>query len=198
VWFVRRAVVFSFRVMLVVIGGNLVARAPPPSLFLRRFSRMTGELLFPAIGDLNGDSRPDLAVANDGANTVSVLLGNGNGTFGAKVDYGTGIIPRSVAIGDVNGDTRPDLAVANASSGTVSVLLGNGNGTFGAKVDYGTGISPRSVAIADVNGHSRVVLPWRTTAPTRCRCFWATATARSPRRSTTAPGSLPDRWRSGT
>src|SRR5690242_1372303 len=55
-----------------------------------------------AIGDLNGDGRPDLVVANDNANTVSVLLGNA--TFGAKTDFATGSLPISVAIGDLNGD----------------------------------------------------------------------------------------------
>ena len=52
-----------------------------------------------------------------------MLLGNGDGSFGTKTDYGTGRSPRSVAIGDVNGDGRPDLAVANENSNTVSVLL---------------------------------------------------------------------------
>ena len=81
-----------------------------------------------AIGDLNGDGKPDLAVANYGSNTVSVLLGNGDGGFGAKTDFATGSDPYSVAIGDLNGDGKPDLAVANSSSNTVSVLLGNGDG----------------------------------------------------------------------
>jgi len=110
-----------------------------------------------AIGDLNGDGRPDLAVANSGflANTVSVLLGNGDGTFGSKTDFGTGGGSSSVAIGDLNGDGRPDLAVANESFFTVSVLLGNGDGTFGSKTDFGTGASPKSVAIGDLNGDAR-------------------------------------------
>src|SRR2546425_244962 len=98
-----------------------------------------------AIGDLNEDGKPDLAVANLSANTVSVLLGNGDGTFGAKTDYGTRSNPNSVAIGDLNGDGKPDLAVANYSSNTVSVLLGNGDGTLGAKTDFSTGSNPNSV-----------------------------------------------------
>src|SRR2546426_653398 len=77
-----------------------------------------------AIGDLNGDGRADLATANStfSSNTVSVLLGTGDGSFGAKTDYGTGSDPRSVAISDLNGDGKPDLAT-NSSSNTVSVLL---------------------------------------------------------------------------
>src|SRR6266571_3307218 len=108
-----------------------------------------------AIGDLNGDGRPDLAVANLNSNTASVLLGNGAGGFGAKTDFATGAGSVSVAIGDLNGDGRPDLAVANASANTVSVLLGNGAGSFGAKNDFTTGANPQSVAIGNLNGDGK-------------------------------------------
>src|SRR5439155_1201390 len=108
-----------------------------------------------AIADFNADGRPDLAVANTGSNTVSVLLGNGDGTFGPKTAFGTGSTPFSVAIADLNADGRPDLAVANAGSNTVSVLFGNGDGTFGTKTDFGTGSVPFSVAIADLNADGR-------------------------------------------
>ena len=74
-----------------------------------------------AIGDLNGDGRQDLAVANNGSNSVSVLLGSGGGLFGTRADYGTGAGPHAVAIGDLNGDGHADLAVANGSSNTGSV-----------------------------------------------------------------------------
>jgi predicted lipoprotein with Yx(FWY)xxD motif len=118
-----------------------------------------------AIGDLNGDGKPDLAIANQSSNTVSVLLGNGGGTFGARTDYGTGTNPTSVAIWDLNGDGEPDLAVTNYNSGSVSVLLGNGNGTFGAKTDYETGINPTSVAIGDLNGDGKPDLAVTNSAP---------------------------------
>ena len=77
-----------------------------------------------AIGDVNGDGKPDLVVANYGSNTVSVLLGDGTGGFGAKTDFATGSWPWSVAIGDVSGDGTSDLVTANYSASTVSVLLG--------------------------------------------------------------------------
>jgi hypothetical protein len=108
-----------------------------------------------AIGDLNGDGKPDLATANEGSSAVSVLLGNGDGTFRAKTDFGTGSAPLSVAIGDLDGDGTPDLATANESVSTVSILLGNGDGTFGAKTDFGTGMWPYSVAIGDLNGDGK-------------------------------------------
>ncbi len=90
-----------------------------PSLFLaaQNFATDT-EPLSVAVGDFNGDGRPDLAVANFGSNSVSVLLGNGNGTFQAAQNFTTGSNPASVAVGDFNGDGRLDLAVANDSSET--------------------------------------------------------------------------------
>jgi len=74
-------------------------------------------------GDFNGDGKLDLATANLDANTVSVLLGNGNGTFQTKVDDPVGDAPASVTTGDFNGDGKLDLAVANGAGNTVSVLL---------------------------------------------------------------------------
>jgi len=108
-----------------------------------------------AIGDLNGDGKPDLVTANYGSNTVSVLLGDGNGTFGAKSDFATGSNPYSVAIGDLNGDGKSDLAVTNEHDGTVSVLLGHGDGSFGPRTDFATGPYPHAVAIGDLNGDGK-------------------------------------------
>jgi hypothetical protein len=69
-----------------------------------------------SIGDLNGDGKPDLAVANNSSNSVSVLRNLGNGTFSAKADYATGSVPRAVAAGDIDGDGRPDLVIANSGT----------------------------------------------------------------------------------
>src|SRR2546426_245451 len=77
-----------------------------------------------AVGDFNGDGKPDLAVANYDSTTVQVLLGNGDGTFRTALTFGAGSSPRSVAVGDFNGDGEPDLAVANSGSNTVSELRG--------------------------------------------------------------------------
>ena len=83
-----------------------------------------------AIGDLNGDGNLDLAVANSSSNNVSVLLGNGDGSFQSAVNYGAGDGPCSVAIGDLNGDGDLDLAVANRISDNVSILINTGDGKF--------------------------------------------------------------------
>ncbi len=83
-----------------------------------------------AIGDVNGDGKPDIVIANAGNNTVSVLLSNGNGTFQAQQTFATGIQPISVGVDDLTGNGKPDLVVANALSYTVSVLLNSANGNF--------------------------------------------------------------------
>src|SRR5262249_42858225 len=111
-----------------------------------------------AVGDFNGDGVQDLAVANvvtlpnSFDSSVSVLLGNGDGTFQSAVNFGAGRAPVSVAVGDFNGDGVQDLAVANAVSNDVSVLLGNGDGTFQSAVNFGAGTNTVSVAVADFNG----------------------------------------------
>src|SRR2546429_398815 len=87
-----------------------------------------------AVGDFNGDGNPDLALANEGSANVSVLLGNGDGTFQVTVNYGAAMNPNSVAVGDFNGDGKSDLVVAYSGSANVSVLLGTGTGTFEAAV----------------------------------------------------------------
>jgi hypothetical protein len=107
-----------------------------------------------AAGDLNGDGKTDLVTANGASDSVSVLLGNGDGTFGPRTDFATGADPRSVAIGDLNSDGKADLVTANYS-GSVSVLLGHGDGTFGPKNDYPVGQWANSVVIGDVNGDHR-------------------------------------------
>jgi Bacterial Ig-like domain (group 3)/FG-GAP-like repeat/Cep192 domain 4/FG-GAP repeat len=109
-----------------------------------------------AAGDFNGDGKLDLVAANFGGTTVSVLLGNGDGTFQAMKGYAAGSRPISVAVGDFNGDGMLDLVVVNnLTTGTVSLLAGNGDGTFRAPVTFGVGTSPRSVAVADFNGDGK-------------------------------------------
>jgi hypothetical protein len=103
------------------------------------------------VGDVDGDGRPDIVTTNSTANTVSVLLGDGDGTFRARTDFATSGHPTSIDLGDVNGDGSVDLVTANTTPNTVSVLMGNGDGSFQPKVDYGTGSLPYTVIVEDVD-----------------------------------------------
>src|SRR5271166_2493703 len=103
-------------------------------------------------GDFKGDGRTDLAVANAGSNDVSVLLGNGDGTFQNQKTYAVGTEPSALVAGHFNRDGRTDLAVANYGSNDVSVLLGNGDGTFQNQVRYAAGFGPSAIVAGDFNG----------------------------------------------
>ncbi len=105
-----------------------------------------------AVGDVNGDGKPDILAANDGTGQVSFLLGNGNGTFQALRIIPAGSTIDAMAVGDLTGDGKLDLVVANQYSASVTVVLGNGNGTFQAQHTFATGAYPDSVSVADVNG----------------------------------------------
>jgi hypothetical protein len=109
--------------------------------------------IFVAAADLDGDGHPDLATANAEGDTVSVFLGNGDGTFAARVDYPGGDHPSWVHVADLDKDGDPDLAVANYYSFGVSVFLGNGDGTFAPRTDHPAGVgSLHAVLSGDFNG----------------------------------------------
>ena len=115
-----------------------------------------------ALADLNGDGKLDVALSDgDGlsfGNSMSIYLGNGDGTFGARqvVSLGTGTIaPIGIAAADVDGDGDVDLAVACDAVGAVILLRNNGNGTFAAPVSFAVGNYSDDVAAGDLNGDSR-------------------------------------------
>jgi FG-GAP-like repeat/FG-GAP repeat len=136
------------------------AGAPTPSFAATRLLAASLDPSAVAIGDLNGDAKPDLAIANsfedadeedEIGGTISIRLNRGDGTFEPRRDYETGAGPVSVAIGDLDGDRKPDLATANAFSGSVSVLLNGGDGSFRTRREYETGDGTVSITIADLD-----------------------------------------------
>ena len=116
-----------------------------------------------ANGDLDGDGKADLVVANSVSNTVSIYKNASSEagviSYETKLDYATGAGPFSVSIGDLDGDTRPDLAVANTGDNTVSVLrntsAGAGAISFASRIDFPTGSSPIAVSIGDLDADGK-------------------------------------------
>ena len=148
--------------LLVALAGPALAAAK----FLPARYYPTGP--FPvsaASADFNGDGRDDLATANRDSNgqvnpdTVSVLLANADGTFGAKRDFPSGgTSPRSVKSADFDADGDKDLAVAHFDDDKVSVLRNDGTGTFGAPQNYPVPGCPSSVEAADLTGDGKADL----------------------------------------
>ena len=147
--------------------------ATPGSLSSASFARSTdfntASASYPystAVADINGDGKPDLIVANNLSNTVSVLLNQSvpgaiaSSSFGSRMDFATGAGPRAVMAGDVDRDGKTDLVVACEKANALSVLLNrsapSGNAAFTTPLVLETGNAPVSVAFSDVNGDARL------------------------------------------
>jgi hypothetical protein len=122
-----------------------------------------------AFGDLNRDGKLDMVVSNTLSNTISVFLGNGDGTFQAPRGFDIGAFAlkarghflgggpnfgRGLVLADLNGDGLLDVAVTNYSSGDVSVLLGRGDGTFEPQRRFDATTAPLALAVGNLNGDS--------------------------------------------
>ena len=130
-------------------GDGTFVAAPSSPLVLASGSSPTSI----AVGDFNKDGFADLAVVNMSANTVSIFLGNGDGTFKPPTTIVTGSAPTSI-VAEAFNPSNPsliDLAVTNSVDNTLEIFIGNGDGTFQKGVTYATGVTPVYVASADLD-----------------------------------------------
>ena len=112
-----------------------------------------------AVGNFNGGP-PDLAVANEGSDNVSILLGNGFGQFTAGTTVPVGDAPSSIVAGQFNGDAFTDLAIASVGNDNIAIKLGDGSGGFtgSGTVSTGTNSDPRAIATGDFNNDGKTDL----------------------------------------
>jgi FG-GAP-like repeat len=171
----------SFHALETMMGNTVTkwrgARRPAIALFVfgvacaMTFGEVSAQVAtfttqrYPLLGnthiaaDLNGDGRVDLAGSN--ANAASVMLGNGDGTFGAKTDFPIGFQTQAVAAGDFNSDGRVDLMVTlNTPQLSLALLTGTGTGTFNAPTFFPntSGFDSPAIAATDLNGDGRLDL----------------------------------------
>jgi adhesin/invasin len=117
----------------------------------------------PGVGDLNGDSKPDLVVVNQWTKTVGLLLGSGDGTFAASAFQKVADVPRALALFDANGDAMLDIALLFSDIATLGVLLNNGDGSFTPRPTLRTSPGHQALSAVDLNADGAAdLVTWGT------------------------------------
>lgn len=115
-----------------------------------------------AVADIDGDGKPDVAVANKLSNTLSVYRNTsipGVVSFAPRVDFTTLLAPENIVAGDMDGDNKPDIAVTNELSNSFSVFRNTstiGSVSFAARTDISNGNEPRGILLSDLDGDGKL------------------------------------------
>jgi hypothetical protein len=157
--------VFQARLILTLVVLAMLALVATPltsaqTFMFNRADFVTGKgPAVLAVGDFNGDGHMNVVTGNnDTVNTVSVLLGKGDGTFAPHVDYAVGAAVTGIAVGDFNNDGKLDIVIVYGfNDARVGVLLGNGDGTFQEPLKSTVaGFQGGSIAVGDFNGDGKL------------------------------------------
>ncbi len=135
-----------------------VTKSGTGTFFARTDITVNPSAMAVAVGDFRGIGKQDMAIANS-ANSIDVMLGNGDGTFQTAVNYPlVSGFPIAIVAADVNGDGKQDLVVLLSHTKNVLIMTGNGDGTFTRGQQFPTGANPQSVTVADVNNDGKLDL----------------------------------------
>ena len=137
-------------------GGACAPGASGGAPYLLTRTLPVASPIYLAKGDFNRDGKMDLVAANEVANTVTVLLGNGDLTFGVPLALSVGQKPVEVLVADLDGDGKLDLLVTNNLSDSLSVLLGHGDGTFESQQTFPVGGWPQGTGVGDFNADGQL------------------------------------------
>ena len=159
--------------------------------FLRRADIPVGGGPFDiAAGDLNGDERVDLVIANADSDAVTILFGRGDGSFTGKRDIVVGGNPRGIAIADVTGDGRLDILVTQYAADTWTLLIGDGAGGITPTTTFATAAKPQGIVVADLNRDGLADVVVASTGARVLSVFYGAGGRAASRRDTKVPVAL--------
>jgi hypothetical protein len=179
--------------------SSMISSSQPRSVAaVRKSTTGAGSLpIYVAVSDFNYDSILDIAVVDDGTDSIVILFGFGDGSFLLETAHSTGVgsQPFALAIGDFNNDTRLDVAVANNFANNIGICLGYDSQPYASAITYSTGdrSQPHSIAISDLNndGYSDIVIANYGTGNVGILLGYGNKTFKNMKKSSTGIGSAP-------
>lgn len=148
----NRSILTRVFLPLLLLGAGSASASFHPATFSTARSFPVGQApVSVSLGEFNQDGNADLVIANSASRTVTILSGDGEGSFHQSQEMYVGQAPAAVLTADFNGDGRSDIAVALKGENSVAIILGNGDGSFRPPLSYAVGSSPVALTVSDLN-----------------------------------------------